>query len=197
MQKIVRRTPAEKEEDRIRIKELLMKGVKAKEIATKLNIPYDVVVSDIQVISFRIGTSVVNADAVRNEQLEKLNLMERELWEAWEKSKVVERKTTSNSMTARGNRTEEIVEEGSGDTKIMDQILRIIQERNKLLGIYAAVKTEAKVEVNHNNNSAEIKNQVLEMIEQARLRALRNQSTITDTTEVVEGKLIGPGDEDS
>ena len=184
---MIRRTKQEIEQDREQVKELILKNKTPQEIALETGIPLSLVISDINVISKRWQGTKVDSDVAKAAQLEKLNLMERELWAAWESSRIQARKSTLTATTSKGIRTEETIDENPGDMKYMELIMKIIQERNKMLGLYEAVKTSAEVTVKRDN--AAVREEVLKIIEDARERALKNRNII-DTIETTQGNFI-------
>lgn len=189
---LIKRTKNEVENDRDAIKGLILKNKSPKEISQELGIPYPLVVSDLNAISKRWQEAVIDLDISKAEQLEKLNLLEKELWASWEKSKTETRKSTLTARSQAGSqnprdRTEEIIEETPGDVRYIEQIMKIIQERNKLLGIYAAVKTQAELTIKRDDKA--IREEVLNIIEDARQRALKN-ADIINTIETTAGTYV-------
>jgi len=183
------RTKQAIEIDRDRIRELVLKNKSAREIAKDLNIPLPTVISDIKVIVKRWKEEVPDFTLMRGQQLDRLNLMEKELWNAWEKSKEQAGKSTltiRNGQNPTG-RIETSIDETPGDVKYVEQIMKTVQERNKLLGMYAATKIQSEVTVKRDDSA--IREEVLNIIEEARKRSLRN-TEIIQTIETSAGDYV-------
>lgn len=81
-------------------------------------------------------------------ELKKLDKMENELWQAWERSKGGKRRTKIEGGTANGGTVsggtlkERQLEDTNGDPRYLDQIMNVMDRRAKLLGYNAPVKVE-------------------------------------------------------
>ena len=92
---------------------------------------------------------VQNYNELKAKELEKLDALERELWESWNKSKKgINKKTTSKlrRATARGDFDEDLdsneFTDIPGDPRYLEGVQKCIAQRIKLLGLEEATKIE-------------------------------------------------------
>jgi len=87
-------------------------------------------------------------DYVVDRELKKLDIIEAECWEAWDKSKQGKKTTKfsggqiTNTSVSGGKIKERSLEETSGDVKYLDKIFDCMDMRKDLLGYAAAKKVE-------------------------------------------------------
>jgi len=87
-------------------------------------------------------------DLVVDRELKKLDVIEAEMWAAWEKSKGGKRTTkidggsTAGGAVSGGTIKERSIEDTFGDTRFMDKILTCMDKRKELLGYAAPKKVE-------------------------------------------------------
>lgn len=140
--------------------DLYIKGYAIREIHRKLldnleerNMDYSVsfqqVFSDIK--SAMIDWKRENTDMIDSFvtlELAKLDKIEKELWESWERSKNGRRKTEieggnlTNGSVRGGNLKKRVLETGDGDPRYLDLLLKVYERRAKLLGYNAPVKLD-------------------------------------------------------
>jgi len=140
-----KRKKSEIQRDRVLISELYQKMYSQQEIAEKLNLSQPTVSRDIsQLIKDWQKSALVNIDIIKSEQLEKINILEREAWIAWEKSKgdlekmhseetIVEHRTKKKKYLTK--------QKTSGNTRHLQVIEWCIDKRCELLGLNAPVDT--------------------------------------------------------
>lgn len=144
---------------------LFLRGYSYREIATALNndvaergfdyrITFQTVYKDLQkVLAEWKKESFTNIDEYVTQELKKLDKMEVELWEAWEKSKHSEKKKTRTSRAGGkdddGTKrwgdygyTENTNEQLAGNPRFFDLLLNVQQRRAKLLGYDAPIKID-------------------------------------------------------
>lgn len=124
----------------------------------------EAVMRDLSVSTYSLSTIKKDVDMLLNEsraaritdmdiaiqaELDRIAEQERELWEAWDKSKtdlLIKRQKQKLSSIEGGNKKESeetrIEEVNFGDARYQAEITKLGQERRKLLGLYAAVKNE-------------------------------------------------------
>ena len=158
------RSAAEIEKDRAEIARLYSKGVKIHDIAAHVGLSYPLVNHDLKVVIKRWrDQGVRDIDELRGRELMRLNLLEREAWEAWENSKkpttkeVTEQNEDEISLPAslperlrkqlaeamRGEQAMRIKRRGrmetfsptAGNPAFLDIILAISKRRSDLLGL--------------------------------------------------------------
>jgi len=148
-----KRTKTERERDYLKETELYLKGKYQVEIAEEIGITQQQVGYDLRIIQKRwIKETILNLDQHRIKELGKIDQLEREAWDAWEKSKDEsnvkityakgltqdkEGKLTSSSLDKTNK-----VEDGNGNPKYLEIVLKCIERRCKMLGIDAPAKVE-------------------------------------------------------
>lgn len=137
------RTPTQRRDDRERISELLLKGWSQKKIAAEMGLSTYTVNRDVAAIErLRRIYMVKNLDEVRRRELAKIDLMEKEAWDAWERSKQPLKKKKTKSVSNIPTAMEKIEEERIGAKQYLDTIQWCIERRAQLLGLDAPVRTE-------------------------------------------------------
>lgn len=137
------RTKQQREDDRIRISELLVQGWCQRDIAKELGLSKYVVHRDIKVIErHRKMVAVKNVDELRQRELAKLDLIEREAWAAWERSKKKFKKDTIKTRKKILLYAEHREEERTGDRGYLDIILACQKRRAELQGLDAPAKVD-------------------------------------------------------
>lgn len=162
-----KRTKAQKEYDIAFCSNLFLKGYTYVEIANALNqdlrkrnldysISYQMVFYDMKqaLIEWK-NERLENVDEYITAELRKLDKMEVELWNAWEKSKagkerIKKRKSARPNKPLTENEAthdwygydESMNETSAGNPRFFDLILNVQQRRAKLLGLEAPVKIE-------------------------------------------------------
>lgn len=164
-----KRTKEQQQYDIAFCSELFLKGHTYRDIADKLNkhnktrgLDYTISHANIfrdmkQALIEWKKLRLTNIDDYVQAELSKLDRMEAELWEAWDKSKTgKQRRKTRNSkkpnkLDAEVNEpeyygySEDATETSAGDPRFMDILLNIQQRRAKLLGFDAPAKVDVSV----------------------------------------------------
>lgn len=152
---------AEREERHDLLAQMYVKGYTQAEMAAELGLVQSTINKEIRKMVDRwAGTKFEDLDRYKSEQLHRINMMESELWEAWEKSKtarkVIVNKSKSgellndvDAITGRPIKVQEdkywklatTEEEATGgDMQYMNGIMWCVSERSKILGINAPKK---------------------------------------------------------
>ena len=142
-------TPARQETQRIKdqkaIAELRLKGLSQQAIAERLGISQPTVCRDLKVIHQEWQDSAKeDIGCIVARELAKLDMMETELWNEWQRSKlesqkkVVEERPTAKGGTGKILRIETAGQ--TGDARYINALLGIQDRRAKLLGIDAPTK---------------------------------------------------------
>lgn len=168
--RICKRTREQIEFDRAFCADLFLRGYPYREIAKRLNddlakrkmdyrLTESMVYYDIQqlLISWK-RDQLESIDQYVTAELQKLDKMEVEAWNAWELSK---QKKTKNKTKKAGNglmgrqiMTEEATETTSGNPRYLDLLLNVQHRRAKMLGFDAPIKIDipgVNVTVNNEN----------------------------------------------
>lgn len=135
---------------RLRVAEQYVKGWSVAKIALLLGCNPPTIAADLAVIRDEWRKSRVGyMDRVKNEQLEKIDRLECEANEAWEKSKGP-LKTTTITEDEDGNTVTKIERrETAGDVQFLTLVDRCIDRRCKILGQYAPVESSVTATVTH------------------------------------------------
>jgi hypothetical protein len=143
-----KRTPIQREDDLRRISELYLRGWRQVDIATEIGISQGMVSQDLKLIQKRWRKqTAVNMDEAKNKELARIDALEREYWEAWERSKGEQVKGRQKQSDTGGKKKIEwaTVEKVQliGNPAFLAGVEKCIDMRCKLLGIYAATKVDA------------------------------------------------------
>lgn len=148
-----KRTPATIEKHRATIAELYLRQHTQQEIANKLGIDQATVSRDLKVIQANWRESaLVDMNEAKQRELERIDQLEREYWQAWEaskKNKIKNRKTGTARKPTKDNPSpvnpESYVtenEERNGDPRFLQGVQWCIERRCKIIGVDAPVKTD-------------------------------------------------------
>lgn len=144
-----KRPPAEKEKMLIRISELYIRGFSQYKIADTLTEEMDrritraMVKRDLDKLrTLWMESAIRNFDEAKAEQLAKLDAIESQAWEQWEKSCRQFKKTKIETSKGTKGEIKQAIEtyEREGDPRYLQIILSAIDKRNKLLGLDAPLK---------------------------------------------------------
>jgi len=148
------RNKPQAERDRILISKLYLEGHSQWEIHTKLGISQATVSRDIAILIryWRISATK-NIDTAMQIELTRINKLEMEYWQAWERSKGESKK---KSIKQRGHKQQEgadvipveissQVEDRNGDPRYLQGVQWCVETRCKILGINAPIKTETNL----------------------------------------------------
>jgi len=153
-----KRDKLQREQDLHTLQKLYHKGVPQGEIAKQLKISQGQVSQDLKKLIIRWEqTNLHQIDRYKAEQLDRINMIEEEMWDAWELSKTTAKRIHSKTKSGRFikdplTRTVEpddgeywragVTEEETrgGDMQYMNGIMWCCQERAKIIGLYAPKK---------------------------------------------------------
>ena len=143
-----KRSLARKEADFNILADRYVMGVPQYEIAAEIGISQGQVSQDIKKLLKRWEASQVQKiDVLKAEQLLRINKIEREAWDQWNKSKTTPRKVVTKSHSGSASkptpefaRMSTTTEDAMGDPAYMGHIMWCVSERSKLLGLYAPKK---------------------------------------------------------
>lgn len=153
---------------------LWLRGVPQSHIAQQLGVSAKTIARDLQATRREwVETRVTDWEQAREIELHKLDALEREAWEAWDRS---QRPAETNKVSGSGTdltekrRGEKISHNRTGDPRYLDVVVRCIDRRCALLGISTLPGTSAPVLV----QTAELRQALLmddDFIEYCRHRA--------------------------
>jgi len=139
-----KRTKFQREENYVQITELYLRGKTQYEIAALLEISQSQVNYDLKVIQrqWRESTTM-NLDEAKAKELARLDELERTFWAAWESSKTertqARQEKNNAGATVKASMTKE---QRDGNPAFLAGVMGCIEQRCKLLGLYAATKTQ-------------------------------------------------------
>src|SRR5262249_43324663 len=133
------------ESRRTQLAELFLRGIKRQsELARRLGVNRSTVSRDLQALNARWQESAVrDLGAAKTQELERIDLLEREYWDAWENSKRSHETTTTEQTTSPGgDRTRAAIrkEEQHGDPRYLAGVQWCIDKRCDILGLKAPHK---------------------------------------------------------
>jgi transposase len=148
------RTPSQMERDNLLISSMYLKGISQSEIAEKTGIDQATVSRTLKALQSEWQTrAILNVDERKRMELERIDLVEREAWQAWEKSKgkKSEQFTRSKGRPSKLDPTKMEMQpqidvqnkqwEADGDAKYLTIVMQCVERRCKILGIDAPIKT--------------------------------------------------------
>lgn len=135
-----KRSKVQREHDLARIAELYLKGYTQVQIAQELGLTQPIVSRDLTTLQERwIEQTTIDFDAAKGKELARLDALEREYWQAWRRSleQVTKTRTKRNHM---GDEAIVVREETSGNPSFLAGVQGCIDQRCRLLGLYAPTK---------------------------------------------------------
>lgn len=135
-----KRSKIQREHDLARIAELYLKGHTQAEIGDALGLTQQIISRDLATLQTRWEESAsIAMDAAKSKELARLDALEREYWQAWRRSleQVTKTKTKRNHM---GDEAVVMREETSGNAAFLAGVQNCIDQRCRILGLYAASK---------------------------------------------------------
>jgi transcriptional regulator with XRE-family HTH domain len=145
-----KRTAFERERDLERTASLYLKGKTQQEIADEIGVSRQQVGFDIQTVQRRWREStVINLDEAKQRELARIDELERTYWQAWEKSTGERTKTKQEKTGGDGGQAKASVEKETlhGNPAFLTGVFNCVQERCRILGLYAPTKQELGGEV--------------------------------------------------
>ena len=140
------RSKAQREADLLTLSSLYLQGFQQSEIGKELGISQAQVSKDLAVVYSRWReSSVINFDAAKQRELERIDEVERAYWRAWRDSRRDSKKTKKLAIRAGTGETvrgEEANETRSGNPEYLKGVQWCIEQRCKIIGINAPTKTE-------------------------------------------------------
>ena len=149
-----KRTPIQRERDLLEISGLYLRGITQAEIASQLGVSQQQVSYDLKILQRRwLAESVAKIDERKARELAKVDRLEREYWEAWERSKLDAETVTLEKLGALkdgqgqivGTKVKEVKKrEGqSGNPSFLAGVQWCIDKRCEILGLDAPKKIDA------------------------------------------------------
>lgn len=149
-----KRTKLEIKRDRAKITELYIQGHYQSDIAEQLGLTQPQISYDLKVIQKEwVKNTTLSLDEYKGKELAKIDHLECVYWQAWDrslrdfKSKIIKGKGIGKDKETGkpiADSTEQTMktEDRNGDPRYLDGVMKCIEQRCKLLGIYAPEKRE-------------------------------------------------------
>jgi hypothetical protein len=140
------RDPAQLARDRRRVADLYLKGWIQADIAEEVGLNQGTVSRDLKALHKEwLASALVDIDEAKSRELAKIDKLEREYWQAWERSQEDAETVTKKATETGGVERKEgaIVTKGqAGDPRFLAGVQWCIERRCKILGIDAPEKKE-------------------------------------------------------
>jgi len=147
---IHRKRKIEIEQRQRQVAELTLKGLTQSEIAGRLGVTQPTVSNDLKAIraAWRQAT-LRDFDATFSEQLEMLSLIQREAWEAWERSKGPGHTAViQGAGEGEPSKTRQTIKRQTGDPRFLEQLQKCLAASRALLGLAVEGERRAKIRLN-------------------------------------------------
>jgi acyl-CoA-binding protein len=137
-----KRTEFEREAQLVEIKDAYLRGDTQMGIAARLGLSQSQISRDLAKIQRRWReSSLVDINEAKQRELERIDVLEREYWQAWENSKGEQQRSTA-SKTGELSRAQIVKYESAGDPRFLAGVQWCVEQRCKILGLLAAVKSD-------------------------------------------------------
>lgn len=138
-----KRTAFQREADLVKIKDAYLRGVPQMEIAEQLGLNQSTVSRDIATIQQRWRQSVlVDVNEAKQRELERIDVLEREYWDAWNDSRGEHQRSTASKAEGQSSRAQIVKYESAGDPRFLAGVQWCVEQRCRILGLLAAQKSE-------------------------------------------------------
>ncbi len=141
-----RRSAAQIARDRRRIADMYLAGAIQQDIADELELSQTTISDDLKALQKEWReSSLIDLDKAKATELARIDRLEREYWHEWEESKQNKETITKKGTEGKSGERKEatIKEEGQrGDPRYLSGVQWCIEQRCKIVGIYAAEKRE-------------------------------------------------------
>jgi len=125
---------------RQKVADLFLQGWGQEAIGRELGISQPQVAGDLKKVSESWRQSAIrDFDAARDQELARLQRLEREAWSAWERSQQPSQTAVVDGQVG-AQRAKRTVKHQHGDARFLDVVLRCIEARRQLLGLDAPAK---------------------------------------------------------
>lgn len=184
-----KRTEDQRQHDLTRIADMRLRGYTHQQIGEALHLSRQQIAYDMAEINARWRESQLASisEAVARE-LDRLEAIEQEAWEAWRRSIGTMRRTTLSEGGKNGDQIDTTEWTEAGDPRFLDVVLRCVDRRARLMGLEPKEPQGAGVVVNVQNNECNVsindrRTELLDIIAAASQRAGSGASqAIIDTT---------------
>ena len=138
-----KRSPLQREQDRVVIARMSLQGKTQQEIANFLELDRSMISLELKAIRIEWkSSSLRDFDEARGQKLAELELIKTELWQSWELSKQQKESTLKERIAVVGGGADSRLkvatrqQSATGDVSYLSGVLTAIREQSKLLGLY-------------------------------------------------------------
>lgn len=165
-----KRSDFERENDYRRITDMYLQGKTQADIAATLGLARQQIGYDLAIIQKRWRTdTAINMDEAKQRELARIDLLEREYWNAWQRTLEERTKTRTEQSSATGEPDKKVKAKGTakatieketmlGNPAYLAGVMSCIERRCKILGLDAAIKSDS---VSKNVDLSKLTNQQL------------------------------------
>jgi len=126
---------------RQRVAELRLQGWSQSAIADELQIRQATISSDLKTVERSWRESAIrDFDAAREQELQRIGMIERNAWDGWKRSCQPLQSATVDGQAADSQKAKRTVKNQSGQARFLEVVIQCIEKRTKLLGLDAPVK---------------------------------------------------------
>ena len=161
-----KRSRVQRDLDRQTVAQLTLKGWSQMQIAQHLEVNHSTVSRDLAVIRKEWKESAVrDFDVDRQQELQRLALAEKEFWQAWERSqegkeissleKLVLGKDDAGQPLGRVKQATR-TEQRTGDAQFLNGVVKCVEVRSKLLGLFPSEKTTGSGAIAFTDNQVNV-----------------------------------------
>lgn len=137
-----KRTPFEREAQLVEVKDRYLRGETQAGIGARLDLSQSQISRDLATIQRRWREStLVDINEARQRELERIDTLEREYWQAWIASRGEQQRSTA-SKAGDVSRAQIVKYDSPGDPRFLAGVQWCVEQRCKILGLLAAVKNE-------------------------------------------------------
>lgn len=142
-----KRTKFERENDLVKTTSLYLRGYTQEKIAGEIGVTREQIKYDLEKVQRRWREDTkIDLDAVKQKELAKLEELEHTYWQAWKRSLEPIKKVRIEKKAGELEKVIRTREQLLGIPAYLEGVVKCIQERAKLLGIYAPIKQDVKVD---------------------------------------------------
>ena len=145
---MARRSKAQRERDLAQISQRYLRGEPQTRIAETLDVSQQTVSNDLKELQRRWQASaLVDLNAAKAQELAKIDNLEREYWEAWERSCEDAGTVVKKAKEGGAKEATQTIKGQAGDPRFLTGVQWCIERRCKLLGLDAPIAVDAALNI--------------------------------------------------
>lgn len=187
------RNSAQKEFDRAVIAQMYLEGKTQADMADQLGLTRGTVRKDIKAIQKQwVESSLISFESAKAQQLARIDHLEHTYWQAYQDSfsedvsttQYLEREESDAMGAARAARAVVHKRPGKASYAALAGVQWCITERNRILGLYSAVKFEAEIRAQYMASSDIFLDQVMDAV-----RDVYGEGELNEALDIVDGEF--------